>query len=207
MKIIDITLPIDSQIAGWQGDTPTHYAIRWSQTAGASVNVGMLTMSLHTGTHADAPFHFLSKGETAEQLPLEAFFGPVWVIDARGHNPIGVEVLEKISFAQTPRVLFRTDAWRDVTVFPESIPILSPDMPDYLASQGVVLVGFDLPSVDALDSRTLPIHHALYHHGIHILEGLDLRQAKPGIYDLIALPLKIAGADGAPVRAALIGKV
>lgn len=206
MKIIDITLPINSQIAGWQGDTPTQYTMKWSQATGASVNVGMLTISLHTGTHADAPFHFLSEGETAEQLPLEAFFGPVWVIDARGHNPIGLDTMEGISCAQTPRVLFRTDTWRDLTHFPESIPILSPDMPDYLASQGVVLVGFDLPSVDALDSRTLPIHHALYQQGIHVLEGLDLRHAEPGIYDLIALPLKIAGADGAPVRAALICK-
>ena len=99
--------------------------------------------------------------------------------------------------------MFRTDAWLDRSKFPTSIPTLTPEVPAYLHDQGVILAGFDLPSVDPIDSKTLPIHHGLALAKIAIREGLILAQVDPGVYELIALPLKVVGADGSPVRAIL----
>ena len=119
------------------------------------------------------------------------------------------EVIKRETFAgldarATPRVLVRTNACDDKSIFPSRIPTLAPDVPEWLGQQGVLLFGVDLPSVDQLDSKTLPIHHALGAANITILENLDLRAVPAGCYDLIALPLRLAGADGSPVRAVLI---
>ena len=100
-------------------------------------------------------------------------------------------------------MLLRTDAWTDHTCFPASIPVMDEDVPAWLHERGVVLVGVDVPSVDAIDSKTLPNHHALNKYGITILEGLDLRDVPAGVYDLLALPIKLVAADGALVRAVL----
>ena len=202
-RIIDISTPLTNTLAGWPGDTPYRFDLAWTRAGGSSVNVGRIESSLHTGTHADAPFHFDDAGPTMDQLPLEPFLGPVWVVDCRGRSTISVDVLGKLDLAQTPRVLFRTDAWQDRTRFPDAIPTLEPNVPAILGERGVILVGFDLPSVDELDSKTLPIHYGLAASGIMILEGLDLLGVVPGNYELIALPLRLAGADGAPVRAIL----
>jgi len=211
-RIYDITLPLHTRLAGWPGDTLFDFHLAWQQSAGASVNVGALTMSVHTGTHADAPFHFDAEGATVDALPLDAFLGPARVLDVRAAivsrgpgarltaadlAPAGPDL------AHAPRLLLRTDAWTDHTRFPEAVPTLAEDAVALLSAQGVRLVGVDLPSVDALDSTTLPVHRALHRAGIQILENLDLRNVPAGRYELIALPLKLAGADGAPVRAVL----
>ena len=202
-RIIDISTPMTNTLAGWPGDTPYRFDLAWTRAGGSSVNVGRIASSLHTGTHADAPFHFDDAGATIDQLPLEPFVGPAWVVDCRGRATISVEDLDGLDLAQTPRLLFRTDAWRDRTRFPESIPTLGPAVPALLGERGVILAGFDLPSVDDLQSKTLPNHHGLAASGIMILEGLDLLRVVPGRYELIALPLRLVGADGAPVRAVL----
>jgi arylformamidase len=116
---------------------------------------------------------------------------------------IGIDDLAPFDFSHRPRVLLRTDAWLDPERFPERIPVLGTAVPAWLASRGVILVGVDVPSVDALDSKDLPIHHGLGRHGIAILENLRLAEIPAGLYELIALPVKLAGADGAPVRAIL----
>ena len=202
-RIIDITCPLDANLAGWPGDTPFRFTPAWSRANGAGVNVGRIETSLHTGTHVDAPFHFDDSGATVDQLDLHPFLGPSRVVDVRGIPLIRVVDLARFDFSSTPRVLFRTDAWTDRTKFPTSIPVLDLDVPTFLGEQGVVLAGFDLPSVDAIDSKTLPVHHVLASHQIAILEGLDLTEVEAGIYELIALPIKLVGADGAPVRAIL----
>jgi arylformamidase len=173
------------------------------KSEGASVNVGCVSLSVHTGTHTDAPYHFTDDGKTVEALDLAAYVGPARVVDVRGRPLIRVEDLSWADFAHRPRLLLRTDAWTTYDRFPEQIPVLDADVPAWLAARGVVLVGVDVPSVDALDSKDLPIHHALGAHGIAILENLRLVEVPPGPYELIALPLKLAGADGAPVRAVL----
>jgi arylformamidase len=203
MRIYDISLALHTRLACWPGDAP--YEFRWTckKSAGATVNVGQVSLSVHAGTHTDAGFHFSDSGPTVEALELGTYLGPACVLDVSGREVIRTADLQTIDVARTPRVLLRTGAWTDHSRFPERIPVLDTDVPDWLAERGAVLVGLDVPSVDAIDSKDLPNHHALGSHGIAILESLDLAGVPEGVYELIALPLKLVGADGSPIRAVL----
>ncbi len=203
MNIYDISRLLDSTLAPWPGDRPFRFELTARQSEGSSVNVGAISSSVHSGTHVDAPFHYRSDGPRSDALELSTYLGPALVVDARGREQIPWEVLAEQDLARTPRVLFRTDGWLDSARFPEQIPVLAPGVAGRLGESGVLLVGVDLPSVDQIDSKHLPNHHALDAAGIRILEGLDLAHVPPGPYELIALPLKLVGADGAPVRAVL----
>lgn len=203
MTIYDITLPIDTNLAIWPGDAPYRLEATATIREGSSVNLHSVSMSVHTGTHADSPYHFKDNGQPEDEIPLEVYMGAAVVIDVTGRETIEIGDIPAGELQQTPRVLFKTGAWPDPTVFPESVPVLAADVPAYLKELGVILVGLDVPSVDALDSKDLPIHHGLAENGIHILESLYLADVPPGRYELIALPLKLVGADGAPVRAIL----
>ena len=202
-ELYDITLPMSNSQAGWPGDTPFDFCLTWKMREGSSVNVGGVTMSTHTGTHTDAPFHFQEAGATVDQISLNPYLGPAVVLDVSNRNVIRVDDLRTVDLSRAPRLLLRTNAWTDHTRFPDRIPVLARDVPAYLTAHGVCLLGLDVPSVDELDSKELPIHHALASGGIHILESLDLTGVPEGEYELIALPLKIVGGDGAPVRAVL----
>lgn len=206
-RFYDITHPISPQLAVWTGDTPFALHTVAKISRGSSVNLGAVTMSLHTGTHADAPYHYSDKGETMEALSPEIYVGAAQVVDVTGFDLITIEVLENaaetVGVGQVERLLLKTGGWNATTVFPEHIPVLAENVPDYLNEKGIFLLGVDVPSVDQIDSKTLPIHHALGENGIHILESLRLEDVPPGLYELIALPLPLAGADGCPVRAVL----
>ena len=204
MRIIDITHPLSKSLAPWPGDTPFdfQFVARWRE--GASCNVGKLTCSIHTGTHLDAPYHYDEGGATIDALSLETFIGPARVFLVQDQKVITRAVFNGLDGRATPRVLVRTNAYDDKSVFPPAIPTLASDVPAWLGEQGVRLLGLDLPSVDQVDSKTLPLHHALGRANIAILENLDLRHVPPGNYDLVALPLRLAGADGSPVRAVLL---
>jgi arylformamidase len=204
MKFIDITHPHSNALAPWPGDTPFDFKLSVRMRDGASCNVGAITTSIHSGTHLDAPFHFNDGGLTIDHIPTERFVGPARVFDARGYDEIPREVFAGLDGRATPRVLVATGSCDDKSFFPQRIPTLAPDVPAWLGEQGVTLIGLDAPSVDQLDSKTLVIHHALDDAGILILENLDLRNVAPGPYELIALPLRIVGADGSPVRAVLV---
>jgi arylformamidase len=203
MEIIDISLRLKRDLAVWPGDSEFDYGLTWKRSAGATVNVGAVRMSTHFGTHVDAPFHFLDGGEKIDELRLSTFVGKAAVLDVRGREQISREALSHSSLLGVARLLLRTDAWTDHRAFPERIPVLETDVPDWLGSQNVVLLGVDLPSVDTLESKDLPNHHALARNGIAILESLNLRGVEAGIYDLVALPLRLVGGDAAPVRAVL----
>jgi arylformamidase len=202
LDCIDISRPLAADTACWPGDVPFAFRLGSTIAGGASVNVGSIQTSVHTATHCDAPFHFDDRYVTVERMSPDKFVGPAWVVDVRGVARWR-DRLEGLDFEKTPRVLFHTGGWPDTTRFPESIPVMEPDLPEWLADRGIWLVGIDLPSVDPLDSKTLDNHHALGAFGITILEGLWLDRASAGQYELIALPLKIVGADGSPVRAVL----
>ena len=202
-RVRDISRPVGADTAGWPGDVPFAFGLSWRKSAGASVNVGAISGSVHTATHCDAPFHFDDAGTTVDQLALGAFVGPAWVVDVSGPEA-WQPLLEVLDFSHTPRVLFRTGGWPDSAHFPESIPVMEPALPAWLAARGVVLVGVDVPSVDALDSKTLDNHHALGRAGIMIVEGLWLGDVAPGRYEFVGLPLRIVGADGSPLRAVLL---
>jgi arylformamidase len=200
---IDISQRLDEKVAVWPGDTPFTYKVNWGKEESGSVNVGEINMSVHTGTHIDAPFHFDNSGKKVIDLDLDLYIGNARVIHLPNKTSIGVHELSSIDLNGVTRLLIRTDAWRERYVFPQTIPHIQPELAAYLSKLGVRLIGLDLPSVDPLDSKELFAHHELAAHGIHILEGLVLDDVLPGDYILAALPLPLVEADGSPVRAVL----
>lgn len=203
MKILDISQPLHTGMAIWPGDTKFSFQLTWTKEQSGSVNVGQIQLSTHTGTHIDAPFHFDEKGQKVHQLDLSLYVGECQVIHLSEEQSIRVEDLQQYDLAGVKRLLIRTDFWKDRTKFPTNIPCLTPDAVTYLGAQGIKLIGFDLPSVDPIDSKELEVHHAMNSYGIHILEGLVLDHVEEGEYELIALPLPIHSGDGSPVRAIL----
>jgi arylformamidase len=203
VEIIDISLPLETTLAVWPGDTEFDYQLTWKRSAGSTVNVGAVRMSTHGGTHVDAPFHFADEGQKVDELALTTFVGKAFVVHVQGRQNISRRDLSR-DLGGATRLLMRTDAWADTRSFPKSIPVVDLDVPDWLGTQGIVLLGLDLPSVDALDSKDLPVHHALARNHVTILESLSLRGVEEGLYDLFALPLRIVGGDAAPVRAVLM---
>jgi arylformamidase len=212
MKIWDISRTLSNDLAEWPGDEPCRFRLTREKTKGASVNLGAISMSVHNGTHADARFHFDTNGESIEKVPLETYLGRATVVDLgqafldpKEKHLITIDDLRSSAeqVAATSRLLVKTGRWSDSTVFPDKIPVIAADVPAWLQKNGVKLLGLDLPSVDEIDSKSLQNHHALARAGIAIVESLDLSGIAPGIYHLAALPLKITGGDGAPMRAIL----
>jgi arylformamidase len=180
-RIYDITRPIGPGAWVWPGDRPFEQGATWRRADGASVNVAHFTMSCQTGTHIDAPFHFSDSGPTSEQIPLSACLGPCLVVPIAAFDET----------AAAERVLVQADGG---VLRAEQIA----------RHPRLRLLGTDHVSVDPMDSKTLDAHHALWRRGAVILEGLDLSAVPPGAYQLLALPLKIVGLDGAPTRAVLV---
>jgi arylformamidase len=197
--IIDISRPASSATAHWPGDTPFELTFPVSQKKGDPITVGSIRLSTHFGTHLDAPAHYADSDITVDRIPLQTVCGTAQVIESPGSD----EIILPDGLDLPPRVLFRTGGWPNHRKFPNRIPTLAVATIDKLAKAGVRLVGVDLPSVDQLDSKNLPVHHALFGAGIYILESLWLEAVWPGIYHLVALPIKFVGADAAPVRAVL----
>ena len=200
---IDITLPLSKEIAVWPGDTPFSFEVVHTKQQTGSVNIGQITASVHTGTHADAPFHFNNSADTIDKLNINNYIGTAKVVDVTGLDLIGREELEGFHLDDTKRLLLKTKKVTNVEQFPSSIPLLREDIGKFLQEKGIFLLGLDIPSVDDIESKELPIHHTLYQHGVNIIENLYLQDVAEGEYELIALPLKIVGADGSPVRAVL----
>jgi len=212
MKIWDISRTLSNDLAEWPGDEPCCFRLTRQKVKGESVNLGAISMSVHNGTHADAQFHFDTNGESIEKAPLETYLGRATVVDlaqafldSKEKYLITIEDLRPSAeaIAATSRLLVKTDRWRDSAVFPNQIPVIAADVPAWLQKNGVKLLGMDLPSVDEIDSKSLQNHHALARAGIAIVESLDLSDVASGIYQFAAPPLKIAGGDGAPMRAIL----
>jgi arylformamidase len=211
MKIYDVSRPLFNGLAPWPGDTAFHYELKWKMAEGATVNVGAITMGVHNGSHADAPFHFKPEAAKIDQMPLETYLGDAVVVDLSGifggdrSRQIMIADLEEAAsaLASAPRLLLKTGVWSDSKVFPEWIPVLAADAPAWLGERKVKLVGLDLPSVDTIEAKVLVNHHALAAAGIAIVESLDLSEVDAGTYHFSALPLRISGADAAPARAIL----
>jgi len=207
MKIHDISPPLHAATPVWPGDTPYDFDQVAKISEGSSVNVGRVVMSVHTGAHTDAPKHFSDEEADIASVPLEKYVGPCVVADVRptdrgvlpGQLPADLEA----QLAVAPRLLLRTYEERP-RGFDEQLAHATPELADWLAARGVELLGIDSDSMDAFESKELPAHHALLRHRIAILEGIDLSGVAPGRYELVALPLKLVGADASPVRAVLI---
>ncbi|MEX0682714.1 MAG: cyclase family protein [Dehalococcoidia bacterium] len=204
MRIYDVTVPLKQGMVTYAGEEPGpeldfHSLI----TEGKSANVSALSLGSHTGTHVDAPHHFLDNGVTVEQMPLEYLVGPCYVMGYGGDEHISAADLAAAGIpAGTSRLLIKTKNgrfWDDTTFHAEFIG-LAEDAGPWLVERGVVLVGIDYMSIERFRSPTHGVHHALLAANAVILEGLDLRLVPPGEYFLVCAPLPVAGADGAPAR-------
>jgi arylformamidase len=202
--MIDITRSLGAHTAEWPGDTP--FSLDWTQHLwrGDNVSVSRIVLSPHIGTHADAPAHVQSGGATSGEFDLAAFIGPVLVIDARGSDLVSTEVMKDRGAIGRTRVLVRSLEVVRSEEFCEDFPPLAAEAAEALVNAGLVLYGTDAPSVDPMDSASMDAHRALGAGGVPILENLDLTRAESGDYDLLALPMKLEGAEASPVRAILL---
>lgn len=210
MRLWDISRTLAAELAPWPGDTPFSYKVVSQIASGSSVNLGAITTSSHNGTHADAPFHFDKAGSAIDAVPLENYFGSCVVVDLKGRFSEKQQVIKIADLApsenmisESRRLLIKTDIWTDSAIFPSWIPVIAPGVAEWLHARNVMLIGFDVPSVDPIDAKVLANHHALARAGICIVESLDLSAVEGGLYQFAGFPLKIAGGDGAPVRAIL----
>ncbi len=201
--IIDISPPITPDLAVFPGDTAPTREVLMRLDKGDSVTLSTLRSTVHLGAHADGPNHYQPGGASIDEISLDRYIGPCQVVHAPTSRPrVGVDDVDLASITET-RVLLRTDSYPDPTAWTERFAGLEPDLVHALAAQGVVTIGVDTPSVDEATSKDLPGHAAFAETGIVILEGLVLAHVDPGRYELIALPLKLVGFDGSPVRAVL----
>jgi len=211
MKIYDVSLPITSGLPTWPSD-PKIIIDRFSKIeAGAEANVTQISMCVHVGTHVDAPFHYIDENAaTVDRLPLTQLTGRAYVLRIPDEaNVINADVLKRADIPpRTRRLLFKTRnsaLWaRPETSFQTDFVAIDADGAQYLAELGIKLVGVDYLSVAPYHEQA-QTHRILLQAGIVIVEGLDLSEVSPGRYAMYCLPLKIAGADGAPARVILIG--
>ena len=203
---IDITIPIEPSLPTFQGDPPLRMERASSLAAGDVANVTRLDFGVHTGTHIDAPVHFIEGGLGADAVPLDALIGEALVIDATGSTGvIDRATLEGLGIpAGEQRLIFKTGNSRlwDAPTFSTSFIGLDEQAARMLVASGARLVGIDYLSIAPFGDPT-PTHRALLEARVVILEGLDLRAVEPGPYDLLCLPLRIVGCDGGPARALL----
>jgi len=203
-KLYDISQVLRPGLPVWPGDTPFGLERTWSIASGGVVNVSRLVLSTHSGAHADAPLHYRQGAEDSACSDPEIYIGPALLVDMRhaGHA-IRPEHIDPLALSGVKRLLMRTydrfphEGWR------EDYTCVTAEAVDRLAAAGVRLIGIDSPSLDPQTSKTMDAHHAVAKADMRILEGLVLDDVPPGIYELIAPPLRIAGADASPVRALL----
>ena len=201
-RIHDISQRLHPALPVWPGDTGFAHERTWRMEEGSPVNVSAITLSTHSGAHADAPLHYAQGAPDIASVDLDPYLGECLVVDARKAGAL-IEPVHLPDLASAPRVLFRTfdrfpgEEWAAQTM------AIAPEAIDLLASHGVRLVGIDGPSLDPQDSKEMLAHKAVLRHDMRVLEGLVLDHVEPKRYELIALPLSIAGGDASPVRAVL----
>jgi arylformamidase len=205
MKLIDVTVPLDSSLPTYPGNTPFSLEAIKRLAKGDSSNVSTLHMSAHTGTHVDAPRHFFDEAPGAEALPLEMLLGRTRVVEITSRAGIGADELAAIDLSEEIRVLFKTHNSRlwGSPAFEQTYVGVTASGAEHLVAHGLKVVGVDYLSVEQFKKPGAPAHHVLLGGGVIVIEGLNLRDAEPGIYDMICLPLRVVGSDGAPARVLL----
>lgn len=204
-KFIDVTVPLSAGLPTFPGDPPFQIDATHRIANGDSYDLARLTLGTHAGTHVDAPVHFLENGASIDELALEILIGKVRVVDLLGRDVVERADLEAMDLREDLRVLLKTrnSGLLRQSSFQEDYVYLDPDAATYLAQVGIKLVGFDYLSIEKFGSRDYAAHRALLEAGVIIVEGLDLSEIEPGEYDMVCLPLRIAGGDGAPARVVL----
>lgn len=192
----------------WPSDPPLTLTSKGhlSRDKSHTIHVTTIDMGSHTGTHIDAPYHFVEGGRKLHEIPLEDLIGPVTVIQIAGVRSIQREHLENVVWTDVRRVLFKTDNsehWNDGTFY-EDFVYIEPEAAEFLVKQGVRLVGIDYLSIDKYKSEKHPTHFVLLPNNVIVIEGLDLSAVPPGLYQMVALPLNLQSGDGAPTRVILM---
>jgi arylformamidase len=208
MAIYDISLPISESLAVWPGDPEVRITQPFHLDRGDAATVTRLDMGAHTGTHVDAPAHFIPGGPGVDALDLDVLVGPALVVHALEVDALSAEVLDGLQIPPgAERVLFRTrhsERWaRGELEFAEDFVAITEDGARWLVERGVRLVGIDCPSVGPFIAPA-PTHRILLRAGVVPVEGLNLSGVAAGVYQLVCLPLRIVDADGAPARAILM---
>lgn len=205
--LYDLTVTLRAGMPTYDGEPgPTRALLKIFERDG--VNVSVVSLGAHTGTHVDAPVHFLPGREGVDQLPLPAMLGPCWVVEVRGQGHVDARDLEAAGVpSDAERVILNTGNSRfwDDDHFHRDFRALTTAAARWLVARGVRLIGIDYLSIDPYEAREAPAHQVLLGAGVVVLEGLDLRGVPAGRYELVCLPLKLQGSDGAPARAVLIG--
>lgn len=204
MEIIDITPTINSRMAVFPGDTPFSEEFLMSTDHGQHLTLSKINTTVHLGAHTDAPNHYAPRSESIETRSLDFYLGKAQVIEVSLTRGERIRVADlKNTPIKAPRILFKTKSFPDPYQWNDDFNSLSEELVNYLHTHKVILVGIDTPSIDPATDTTLQSHLAVHTHDMAILEGIVLDHVKEGIYELIALPLKIQGADATPVRAIL----
>jgi arylformamidase len=204
MKIYDVTVPIAEDLITYPGDPKVRIKQTRRLNENANYNLTTFTLGSHTGTHIDAPLHLMENGLSVDHLPLEMLIGRARVVEVTAPM-ITREVLQEFDFTADMRLLFKTRnsyLWGQGRFVREYVSI-TPEAAHYLLKEGIKLVGIDYLSVDKFDSEELETHAVLLGAGAIIIEGVNLREIEPGDYEMICLPLKVKGGDGAPARVVL----
>ena len=211
MRVYDVTVPISDLLPVWPGDPRVEIERLSSIDNGQPANVMRLWMSSHTGTHVDAPYHFVEQGLTVDNLPLELLMGPAFVAEVDGLEGNKIEVIDLASLhfpRSTTRLLLKTSNsyfWEDrLSEFERDYVHLTPQAAEWLVKRGTQLIGVDYLSVEAFGASDYRVHHTLLGAGMVIVEGLNLSRVPIGPCQLVYLPLKIEGGDGAPARVLVI---
>jgi arylformamidase len=201
--IYDITPSITPKLAVWPGDTPASREVLCDITRDDNITLSTLRATVHLGAHADGPNHYGKDAQSIDERSLDYYLGPCQVIRVKVAR--ATRILPSMVRAEltTPRVLFATETYPDPQDWNSDFAALSVELIDLLHDRGVITVGIDTPSVDLFESKDLPAHKAILRHNMAILEGLVLKDVPEGTYELIALPLSLAGFDASPVRAIL----
>jgi len=202
--IYDVSVPIANGMPVWPTDPPLKLTSQahLSRDRSHTVHVTTIEMGSHTGTHIDAPFHFVEAGRKLDEIPLKDLVGPVSVIQVTGVPSITREHLKSLSWKNVERVFFKTDNsehWND-GVFFERFVYLEPEAAEFLVQRNLRVVGIDYLSIDPYKSEKHPTHFVLLGRNVIIIEGLNLSRVPPGRYQMVALPLNLQGADGGPTR-------
>lgn len=200
---IDISVTIKAGMVHWPSDPAVSIKRINDMNKGDNNNLSFISMGTHTGTHMDAPIHFIAKGKSIDKMPLDACIGPARVIEIKDRESIKPDELSAYRIRRGERILFKTrnsKYWR-IDAFMKNFVHIFPEAAKYLAAKGVRAVGVDYLSVGGYQKDGALTHRNLLNAGIWIIEGLDLSGVKPGKHELICLPLKILNSDGAPARA------
>ena len=205
MKLIDVTVPLDATLPTYPDNTPFSLEPIKRLARGDSSNVSTLHMSAHSGTHVDAPRHFFDSGAGTEALPLDILLGRARVIEVTSRTGIAAEDLANEDFSEDLRILIKTrnsQLWGSAEFHDDYVGVTESGA-RHLVTHGIKLVGVDYLSVEQFKTAGAPAHHVLLGAGTIVIEGLNLRDVDPGVYDLYCLPLRIVGSDGAPARVVL----